>query len=82
LDLFLSSRGHIAAVIDEFGGTAGVVTLEDLIETVLDLEIVDEFDSVEDLRAAARQDWRRRSQRLGLLPEEEEDEDEVPAGGT
>jgi CBS domain containing-hemolysin-like protein len=69
LDLFLSSRGHIAAVIDEFGGTAGVVTLEDLVETVLDLEIVDEVDSVEDLRAAARQDWRRRAKRLGLLPE-------------
>jgi CBS domain containing-hemolysin-like protein len=67
LDLLLSSREHIAAVLDEFGGTAGLVTLEDVLETVLDLEIVDEVDSVEDLRAAARQEWRRRARRLGLL---------------
>ncbi len=66
LDLFLSSREHIAAVVDEFGGTAGVVTLEDLIETLLDLEIVDEIDSVEDLRAAARLKWRQRAKELGI----------------
>jgi CBS domain containing-hemolysin-like protein len=70
LDLLLSSREHIAAVLDEFGGTAGLVTLEDLLETVLDLEIVDEVDSVEDLRAAARQEWRLRAHRLGLLTDE------------
>ena len=69
LDLFLESREHIAALLDEFGGTAGLVSLEDLLETVLDLEIVDEVDSVEDLRAAAREDWRRRARRLGLLSE-------------
>jgi CBS domain containing-hemolysin-like protein len=72
LDMLLASSEHIAAVLDEFGGTAGLVTLEDLLETVLDLEIMDEFDSVEDLRAAARQDWRRRARRLGLLTEDEE----------
>jgi CBS domain containing-hemolysin-like protein len=63
LDLFLSSRDLIAAVIDEFGGIAGIVTLEDVVETVLDLEIVDEVDNVEDLRAAAREDWERRTRR-------------------
>jgi CBS domain containing-hemolysin-like protein len=67
LDLFLSSREHIAAVIDEFGGTAGVVTLEDLVETLLDLEIVDEVDNVEDLRAAARLKWRQRAGQLGVV---------------
>jgi CBS domain containing-hemolysin-like protein len=67
LDLFLSSREHIAAVIDEFGGTAGLITLEDLVETLLDLEIVDEVDSVEDLRAAARSEWRRRAKQLGVV---------------
>jgi CBS domain containing-hemolysin-like protein len=72
LDLLLSSREHIAAVLDEFGGTAGLVTLEDLLETVLDLEIVDEVDSVEDLRAAARQEWRRRAHRLGILADDGE----------
>jgi CBS domain containing-hemolysin-like protein len=67
LDLFLSSREHIAAVIDEFGGTAGLVTLEDLVETLLDLEIVDEIDTVENLRAAARSKWRERAKGLGVL---------------
>ena len=66
LDLFLSSREHIAVVIDEFGGTAGLVTLEDLVETLLDLEIVDEIDAVEDLRAAARSKWRERAAELGV----------------
>jgi CBS domain containing-hemolysin-like protein len=63
LDRFLSTRELMAAVADEFGGLAGVVTLEDVVETVLDLEIVDEIDHVEDLRAAARQDWERRAHR-------------------
>jgi len=67
LDLFLSSREHIAAVIDEFGGTAGLVTLEDLVETLLDLEIVDEIDTVEDLRAAARLKWRERAAELSVF---------------
>jgi CBS domain containing-hemolysin-like protein len=67
LDLFLSSREHIAAVIDEFGGTAGLVTLEDLIETLLDLEIVDEVDDVENLREVARSQWRQRALELGVL---------------
>ena len=66
LNLFRSSREHIAAVVDEFGGTAGLVTLEDLIETLLDFEIVDEIDNVEDLRAAARLKWRRRANELGV----------------
>jgi CBS domain containing-hemolysin-like protein len=70
LDLFLSSREHIAAVIDEFGGTAGLVTLEDLVETLLDLEIVDEIDNVEDLRAAARLKWRQRAAELGVLTDD------------
>lgn len=67
LERFLSSREHIASVVDEYGGTAGLVTLEDLVETLLDLEIVDEADNVEDLRAAARSEWERRARRLGLI---------------
>jgi CBS domain containing-hemolysin-like protein len=66
LDRFLSTRELMAAVADEFGGLAGVVTLEDVVETVLDLEIVDEIDDVEDLRAAAREDWERRANRRSL----------------
>ena len=55
LDEFINRREHIFIVVDEYGGTAGIVTLEDAIETLLGVEIVDEVDSVEDMRAFARQ---------------------------
>lgn len=55
---FQSSRQHLAVVVDEFGGVAGVVTLEDVLE-ILTGEIVDETDRVADLQALARQ--RRRA---------------------
>jgi len=47
------SREHMAIVGDEFGGLAGLVTLEDLMETLLGIEILDESDRVADLRAEA-----------------------------
>lgn len=54
LTTFLKQRRHIAIVVDEFGSIFGLVTLEDLIETALGAEIVDETDQVTDLRARAR----------------------------
>lgn len=51
---FLKKRRHIAVIVDEFGGIAGLVTLEDLLETVLGTEIVDETDSIVDLQKHAR----------------------------
>lgn len=55
LTSFLKSRQHIGVVVDEYGGVAGLVTLEDLIETLLGSEIVDETDKVVDLQERARQ---------------------------
>jgi CBS domain containing-hemolysin-like protein len=55
LTRFLKNRRHIAIVVDEYGGVAGLVTLEDLIETLLGDEIVDETDKVVDLQERARQ---------------------------
>ncbi len=67
LDEFISRREHIFLVIDEYGGTAGIVTLEDAIETLLGVEIVDEFDSVEDMRSLALEKWKsRRKKRTSL----------------
>ena len=49
------SRNTLAVVLDEYGGLAGVVSLEDVLEEILGSEIVDESDNVDDLRALARQ---------------------------
>jgi CBS domain containing-hemolysin-like protein len=51
---FLGSRTHLYVVLDEYGGVAGVVTLEDVLEEILGKEIVDETDVVADMRALAR----------------------------
>ena len=67
---FMDRREHIAIVVDEYGGIAGLVTMEDVIETLLGLEIVDEFDATADLQAQARAAWRTRARALGLLEEE------------
>ena len=55
LDRFLGSKVQILAVLDEFGGTAGIITMEDVIETLLGEEIVDELDEHEDMRELARE---------------------------
>ncbi|MDA0349283.1 MAG: CBS domain-containing protein, partial [Verrucomicrobia bacterium] len=65
-DTLLSNREHIALVVDEYGGMAGVVTNEDLIETLLGLEILDEFDETENMRDLARKKWKERAQRMNL----------------
>jgi CBS domain containing-hemolysin-like protein len=60
LDLMIKNRVHLCLVEDEFGQTAGVVTLEDAIETLLGREIVDESDIVEDMQELARDKYRKR----------------------
>ena len=52
---FNESKEHLAIALEEHGGTAGVVTMEDVIETLLGMEIVDEMDTVQDMRAFAQE---------------------------
>ncbi len=66
LELLLDRRQHIALVAGDYGGTRGLVTLEDVVETLLGMEIVDEVDRVEDMQALARRQWRKRARALGL----------------
>jgi len=61
LEMFLEKNIHIALVIDEYGGTDGLVSLEDIVETLLGMEIMDEQDNIEDLRKQAREIWKKRS---------------------
>lgn len=75
LDKFIAENEHIALVVDEYGGTEGIVTMEDLIETLLGIEIVDEMDNDEDMRALARKNWETRARKMGLLPSEPEQEE-------
>ena len=65
-DALLEKRAHLMIVVDEYGSTTGLVTLEDILETLLGLEIVDESDQAADMQAHARRLWRRRAREMGL----------------
>ena len=81
LENFLKKRQHIAIVVDEYGGTTGLVTLEDLVETLMGLEIVDEMDTDVDMRVLARKKWEERARALGIksnMDEGEQSEKENP----
>ena len=72
LELMLKNRIHIAVTVGEYGEVKGLVTLEDVFETLLGLEIVDEIDRVEDMQALARQMMDRRVERLGMKLSDDE----------
>lgn len=79
---FLEQREHIALVMDDFGGMAGIVTMEDVIETLLGLEIVDESDPVADMQLLARRNWESRARSRGILAWPEGAESDAPAGAS
>ena len=55
----LEKKEHISIIIDEYGAMRGIVTLEDVIETMLGQEIVDEKDEVVDMQELAKEQWER-----------------------
>ncbi len=65
----VNGRNHMALVVDEYGSVSGIVTMEDVIETLLGLEIMDESDNVSDLQHMARKSWEARAKKLGIIDE-------------
>ena len=66
-DQLIEKQEHIALVVDEFGTVSGIVSQEDIIETLLGFEIVDESDADEDLQLLARKIWKIRAKRHGMV---------------
>jgi len=66
LNQLLKDRTHIVLVVNEYGSVQGIITLEDVIETVLGLEIVDEKDQTIDMQVEARRLWKKRAKEKGI----------------
>lgn len=67
MDFLGDQKGHMAVVVDDYGSVVGLVTMEDVLETVLGHEIVDESDDISDLQAYARKKWQERAKGKGLM---------------
>jgi len=62
----LLKKEHIALIINEYGGMQGLTTMEDIIETILGLEIMDEKDIVVNMQELAKKKWKIRKKNLNI----------------
>ena len=66
-ETLLKKKEHIAIVVDEYGGMDGIVTMEDVIESLLGIEIIDERDKIIDMQQYARERWAKRKAKFNIL---------------
>ena len=66
-ETLLSKKEHIAVVVDEYGGMDGIVSMEDVIESLLGIEIIDERDKIINMQQYARERWAERKAKFDIL---------------
>ncbi len=66
-DILLEKKVHIALVSSEFGGMEGIVTLEDIIESLLGFEIMDERDKIQNMQQYAKERWKQKQKKYDIL---------------
>lgn len=69
-DKLIHGKAHIALIVDEYGSPQGLASQEDIVETIIGLEITDEMDRVEDMQALARKRWYARMEDMGISPKD------------
>jgi CBS domain containing-hemolysin-like protein len=65
-DALIRAKSHIGLVVDEYGTMQGLVTQEDVMETLMGLQITDELDTVEDMQTLAHKRWRERMEAIDI----------------
>lgn len=75
----IAEREQFALALDQYGGVAGLVSMEDVLETLLGLEIMDEYDSTKDMQEYARIRWVERAKKLGIITEDDAKKQDIAA---